>query len=388
MFNDGASEKGPEEVSGLVEPSGRALPFSRSATSSWDVPRWLDQVAAWIWRLALVGLAIWAVLRVFGMFRLVTVPILFALILTALFWPLRQRLVSWGLPELLASWAVLALAIGSLGGITWLAVVGVGEQLDGSSNWTETQAEVEDWLMTGPLELSQEELDGYEEQIGDALTSGAATFGASGARTATEVLGSVLLTAVLVFFFIKDGPDLWAFVVSRVKPTRQHAVSAAGDEAFGSLTGYARGVAFTGAVDGVLIGAVLLVLGVPLAVPLALLTFFAAFIPIVGASVVGLLSVVVALVSVGVREAIIVGVATLVIQQVEGDVVLPLVMGTQVRLHPAVILTVLAAGGAVAGLIGALVAVPLTAMASAAMRGFREAQHRSALTTPVDVSPD
>ncbi len=354
--------------------------------STWDVPRWLEQAAAWIWRLALVGLAVWGVVRVFGLLRLVTVPILFALILTALFWPLRDRLTRWGLPELLASWAIIALALGSLGGITWLAVVGVGEQLEDSSKWTETRTEVETWLMDGPLELSEDDVARYEDRIESSLTSGATAFGTSRIRTVGEVVGAVLLTAVLVFFFVKDGPQLWWFVIDRVRPARQEAVGKAGTAAFEALKGYARGVALTGVVDGVLVGAVLVVLGVPLAIPLALLTFFGAFIPIVGATLVGALSVVVTLVSLGVKEAIIVGLATLLIQQVEGDVVMPLVMGSQVRLHPAVILTVLAAGGAVAGLVGALVAVPLAAMSSAAIRGLHGAQpNDTGIVMPEDV---
>ena len=369
-------------ATGDDEPSPTPQVAQPDLRSTWDVPRWLDQAAAWIWRLALVGLAIWAFFRVFGIFRLVTVPILFALILTALFWPIRSRLVSWGLPKFLASWAVLILTMGSLVGVSWLATVGIRDQLQDSSNWTETRNEVETWLMTGPLDLSADDIERLEQRIEETLQSGAMAFGTSRARSVGEVLGSVILTVVLVFFFVKDGPALWSFVVERVRPARRDAISDAGAAAFGALTGYAKGVAFTGIVDAVLIGAVLVVLGVPLAVPLALLTFFAAFIPIVGAATVGAISVLVTLVSLGVEEAIIVAVATVIIQQVEGDVVLPLVMGSQVRLHPAVILTVLAAGGAVAGLVGALVAVPLTATIAAALRAVRGAEYRSALVTP------
>ncbi len=349
--------------------------------SPWDTPRWLDQSAAWIWRIGLVGLAFWAFFRVFGMFRVVTVPILFALVLTALFWPVRRRLVGWGMPQFLASWLVLALTIGSLIGVSWLATVGVRDQLQDSSNWQDTRAEIETWLVTGPLELSADDVEGLERRVEDGLRSGAMSFGTSRARAIGEVAGSTVLTVVLVFFFIKDGPSLWSFVVERVRPPRQAAVERAGAAAFNALTGYAKGVAITGVVDAILIGAVLVVLDVPLAVPLALLTLFGAFIPIVGAAVVGGLSVIVTLVSLGAREAVIVGAATLIIQQVEGDVILPLVMGSQIRLHPAVILTVLAAGGAVAGLIGALVAVPLTAMIVAALRSMSTAANRSALAS-------
>lgn len=377
MFVDGSAE-------GAGGDGGTAATRNEGAIdvrAPWDVPRWLDQSAAWIWRLGVVGLAIWVFFRVFGMFRLVTVPILFALVLTALFWPIRRRLVAWGWPKFVASWVVLLLTIGSLVGVTWLATVGVRDQLEDSSNWRETRAEVDAWLVTGPLDLSTADIERLEQRIEDTLRSGAMSFGASRARSIGEVVGSMILTVILVFFFIKDGPSLWSFIVERVRPPRRAAVSDAGSAAFDALTGYAKGVAITGLVSAVLIGAVLVLLGVPLAVPLALLTFFGAFIPIVGATVVGGLSVVVTLVSLGVREAVIVAVATVIVQQVEGDVVLPLVMGSQIQLHPAVILTVLAAGGAIAGLIGALVAVPLSAMIVAALRSFSAAPYRSVLTS-------
>jgi len=126
-------------------------------------------------------------------------------------------------------------------------------------------------------------------------------------------------------------------------------------------------VAITGVVDGTLIGGAMLVLGVPAAIPLAVLTVLASFFPIVGATVAGALAVAIALSSQGVVIAIVLAVVVLVVQQVEGDVILPLVMRRQVSLHPIVILVSLAVGGAVGGLLGALVAVPLTASVNAAV---------------------
>ena len=259
MFVDGATGGATEDG----EPTPNGSGGEPDVRSTWDVPRWLDQAAAWIWRLALVGLAVWVFFQVFGMFRLVTVPILFALILTALFWPIRARLVGWGLPQFVASWAVLILTMGSVVGVFWLASVGIRDQLQNSSNWTETRQEVEDWLMTGPLDLSADQIEELEQRVEETLQSGAMSFGTSRARSIGEVLGSTILTVVLVFFFVKDGPSLWSFIVERVRPARRDAVADAGAAAFGALSGYAKGVAFTGLVDAVLIGAVLIVVGVP-----------------------------------------------------------------------------------------------------------------------------
>lgn len=337
----------------------------------WEVPPWLVQLSDWLWRIGLILLSIYVFLRVFDLLRLVTVPILFALVFTALLWPLRVRLTSLGTPNFLATWLILLVAGGAVIGVGWLAVYGVVDQLSNSADWQSTRAEVETWLMDGPAGLSEQEIDDLEGRVQDSVTTGVMTVNVGRARLVGEVLSATLLTAVLVFFFVKDGPEMWSFVMERVRPNRRPSVESAGQAAFGALGGYARGVAITGLVDALLVGIVLMVVGVPLALPLALLTFFGAFLPIIGATLAGSLSTVVALVTVGPRAAIIVAIATFVIQQVEGDVVLPLVMGSQVRLHPSVILVVLAAGGALGGLIGALVAVPLAAMASAALRQFR-----------------
>ncbi len=345
-------------------------------TARWAVPPWLDNLAAWVWRLGLVALGAYVLLRAFWTLRLVTVPVLFALVLTALLWPMRRFLTGHRVPAAIASALVMIGLVATLAAVAWIVSVGIGDELTDSAVWEETRQRTEDWLVDGPADLTREQVAAYEEQATEAVTSGAISLGVDRARLAVEIIGASLLSAVLLFFFLKDGPQMWQFVGHRVRRGRRNAVDRAGRAAFRALGGYARGVAIAGTVDAIAVGIVLLVLGVPLAFPLALLTFLGAFLPIVGAAAVGALSTVVALVTVGPEAAVVLLIATIVIQQVEGDIVLPLAMGAQVRLHPAAVLVSLALGGALAGIVGAFVAVPLAAMASASISELRRS-HRS-----------
>lgn len=374
-------------TAGLGESGGERPTVN--ARERWEVPVWLDRLAAWVWRLGIAIAGIYLLLRLFWILRLVTVPLLFSLVFTALLWPLRRVLTSrLRLPAAAASLVVMLLVAAALVAAGWLVSVGVNQQLSEQIVWAETRAEVEDWLVDGPLDLTEDQIERYEAEVLDATRTGAVSIGMSRARLVVELIGASLLTAVLVFFFLKDGPRMWEYLSQHIHAERREAIDRAGKAAFRALAGYARGVALTGVFDAVAVGIVLIVLGVPLALPLALLTFFAAFLPIVGATVVGALSTVVALVTVGPQAAIILAIATIVIQQVEGDVVLPLVMGSQVKLHPAVILLSLAFGGAVAGIVGAFVAVPLAAMSSAAVRAFRAANQRRSLALPTTPASD
>jgi predicted PurR-regulated permease PerM len=230
--------------------------------------------------------------------------------------------------------------------------------------------DLEEWLRTGPLGFEQERIDTIFDDVraaGDRAVSGLTAEPASTARLIVELVGGIFLTIVLTFFFLKDGRTLWAWVLGLVRPVRREKLDVGGRAAFSSLQGWIRGVGITGLVDGLLIGIALVILGVPAAVPLAIITMFAAFLPIIGATFAGALAALVALAANGLTTALIVVVVVLAVQQIEGDVLLPLVMRTQVALHPIVILVALGIGGAVAGILGALVSVPIAAAGSAAI---------------------
>ena len=183
------------------------------------------------------------------------------------------------------------------------------------------------------------------------------------------LLGGLVTAAILAFFLVRDGDRIQQWLVEHlVDPDDRDRVEAATRTAGGTLQSYIQAVIVIGGLDAVFIGIALLVLGVPLAVPLAVLTFLGGFFPVVGATVAGFLAALVALVTGGVLDAVIVVGVVVAIQQIDGNVLQPVIMGRAVNLHPAVVLLALTAGGMLAGIIGAFMAVPIAAVATALVR--------------------
>lgn len=336
-----------------------------------DVPFWLARTSAWAWRLLVVVAAVVAFGWLLQRLRVVVVPLLVALMLASVLAPLVRRIQARGLPLLAATWIVL-LAVGLfVGGILAAAGWGLSSELTGdAARWDQVEEDVRDWLQEGPLGLSEDSVDDLERNIRRTIAGGA-SFNSSRAMLVVELVSGLFLAMALTFFFVKDGPSMWSWIVRRVDPTRRELVDEAGRKAVSTLSAYLKAVAITGIIDAVVIGIGLVIIGVPLAVPLAIITFFAAFLPVVGATVAGALAALVALITNGPGDALLVVVLTLAVQQIEGDVIMPVIMGRQVPLHPAVVLAALAAGGALAGILGAFVAVPLAAVVTAAIGVFR-----------------
>ncbi len=353
-----------------VSPDSPTGPMSRAT-----VPRFLEDGARWAWRFVVVAAAIVILVWLTVRLTVVIIPVAVALVLAALFSPLVERFAR-RIPRLLATWVVLLTATALLVGGGFLLGTSIASAFDDISSELETAVEdIEEWLRDGPLGLSDDTVQSISDSGADLVEragSGLLDEPASTVRLAVEIVGGLFLMVVLLFFFLKDGPQLWSWVLSRLRPVRRATVDVSGRAAISSLQGWIRGVAITGLVDGLLIGGAMLILGVPAAVPVAVLTVAASFFPIVGATVAGALAVAIALTSNGLVTAIILGFVVLAVQQIEGDVILPLVMRRQVRLHPIVILVSLAVGGALGGIVGALVAVPLTASVSAAVRAASE----------------
>ena len=220
-----------------------------------------------------------------------------------------------------------------------------------------------------PLGVSQAEVDKAIDDGVESLKEGGAkklTGGAvTGALAALNLLAAILLTLVLTFFFVKDGRRLWDWIAGLFGPRRRAAADELGERVWRVLSGYVHGVALVALIDSILIGVTLLIVGVPLAMPLTVLTFLAAFFPVVGAVTVGAAAVLVALVAKGAVAALVVGAVILVVQQLDGNVLQPVLVGRRLELHPVVVLLALTAGGIIAGLVGAFVAVPLAAVAGA-----------------------
>lgn len=301
---------------------------------------------------------------------LVTIPLVIALILACAFAPVMGWMRRRGVPALLATILALLAIVVLLAGIGWLIVWAVRDQ------WDELAAEavrgfqeVIAWVQTLPFAPTQTQLDEWLASVLDFVTS--AQFG-SGAlagvgAVANFVTGFVLMVTIL-FFFLKDGPQMWEFLL---RPFRgEHYVRARriGDKTVGVLGSYVRGTATVAFVDavGILIG--LLILQVPLAFPLAVLVFLLAFIPIVGAVLAGIVAALVALVANGwVSALLVVGVVVLV-NQLEGNFLQPFLMGRSMKLHAFVILVALTIGTVLGGIVGAVLAVPIAAAAWGAVQ--------------------
>jgi predicted PurR-regulated permease PerM len=305
--------------------------------------------------------------------RLIFIPAIIAILVATLLYPPVAWLMRKGWPKLLATWVVLLLAIGIIVGISFLLAPSVSDQVEEMGGDLKAGSEdVLAWLAEGPLEISRQEVNSYVDQVSKNIRENAGTISSgvvAGAVKVIEILTAILLALVLTFFFVKDGDKMWGWVVDKFDgQTREHARNI-GHIAWRTLGGYVRGTAIVALVDAVLIGGALFILGVPLALPLTLITFFGAFFPLVGATVAGIIATLVALAGSGVADALIIGGWVIVVQQVEGDVLQPVVMGRAVRLHPVVILLSLTAGALLGGVAGAFLAVP-TAAVGAAVGGY------------------
>lgn len=295
----------------------------------------------------------------------VTIPLVLALIFASAFAPVMSWLRRHGVPSIVATLLALLAILVLLAGASWLIVWAVRDQWD--ELYSKAQQGFSDlmaWVGTLPFDIDHDQIDKWIGSLTDFVTS--AQFG-SGAiagvgAVATFITGLVLMITML-FFFLKDGPQMWAFLLRPFRGENYERAVRVGDKTVSTLGSYVRGTAAVAAVDaiGILIG--LLILQVPLAFPLAVLVFLLAFIPIVGATVAGILAALVALVANGwVVALLVVGVVVLV-NQLEGNFLQPFLMGRSMQLHAFVILVALTAGAVLGGIVGAVLAVPITAVA-------------------------
>lgn len=346
-------------------------PSTNPSSEPARVSRRLVTISEWVWRSGLVVIGALAVGWLVLYLRLVTVPAFVALLAASVLHPVVDRLRRRGWSSLLATWAAVAMAAAVVAGVGLLLVPAVldqsedlGDRLDGGI------AEVERWLETGPLGLDDVDLR--------AMWAGAVDRAAGsdrlvqGITLAGEIAAGALLAIVMTFFFLKDGPVIVDRLRSFVPATRRSVVDRAAAAAWSAVGAYVRGTAVVGVVNGLVIGVGLLAIGVPLVVPLAVITALSAFFPLVGAVVAGAVAALVALFSGGVTDALLVLGLVIVVQQVEGDVLSPVVMGRALRLHPLVVLVTVTAGAIVAGILGAFLAVPLVGMAVAAAHAVRQ----------------
>lgn len=338
--------------------------------------------------LFLIAVAVIGGLWLLGELRVVVVPVLASLLVATLLLPPADFLRRHRWPSAIATGAVMVAAAAIVGGVIALIAPAFVDQFgELESSVDEAVEEVVRWLVQGPFDLERKQIDEGVQNALDSLRSNAGGIGEgvlTGASILAEVVAGLLLMVVLVFFFVHDGRRMWEFGLSLVPRERRELVDGAGREVWEATAGYMRGVALIAVVDAVLIGIALALIGVPLVVPLMVLVFFGAFIPLVGAVASGAIAALVALISNGVVDAALVLAAIVAIQQIEGDLLYPNVVGRMIRLHPVAILLILTAGTVVAGIIGALLSIPV---AAAAWTAFRYARERLDEEEGVDPAP-
>jgi predicted PurR-regulated permease PerM len=328
--------------------------------------------AAWAWRLLILLAAVIALLWLAEKLLVIVVPVALATMLTALLLPLVDWLDRRGAPR---GGAVALVILGSFAILGGLLTFVVSQFISGLpqlvSEVTRSIDGLRTWLVEGPAHLSKDQIDNAGNAAIEAIrnnqekvTSGAL----STAATITEIVTGALLVFFTLIFLLHGGRNIWGFI-TRVFPTDvRERVSDAGRAGFHSLIGYIRATFVVALVDAVGIGTGLAIMGIPLALPLASLVFLGAFIPLVGAVITGFLAVVVALLSKGVVYGLITLGLIIAVQQLEAHVLQPLVMGRAVSIHPLAVVLGIAGGAVLAGIVGALLAVPAIAFLNSAIR--------------------
>ncbi len=325
------------------------------------LPGWLRRLAAFCAAALLISVTIWLSTILLLRVALVTFSLAVALLLTALLAPLHQWLRRAGLPGAPAALITILVLLGLPVGTALLLYTRVSAQL--SSVTAALSMGIDDVrarLTDGPLHLDDQQVERLRNTAVDYLQR-AAPSPTSGATTLLRLLGAAIFVLFAVFFLLKDGGQMWRWPLRWLPRRQQPRVDGAGRRAWATLTSYVRGTVLIAVADAALIGAALLVLGVPLWLSLTLLTFLGAFVPLLGATVAGVAAVLVTLVTEGGRDAVIVLAVVLLVQQVEGNMLQPFVMGRAVSLHPLAILTAVSCGTLLLGIVGAVVAVPLVA---------------------------
>jgi predicted PurR-regulated permease PerM len=343
-----------------TEPAIQVRPVDES------IPRGVQLAGAWSWRLLVIGAAIAVLIFLIIELRLIVIPVLVAVLVAALLVPFAGFLRRHGWPEWLAVVAAMLALVIVVGGLIFVAVLQVNSEFGQLRSQSVTAFDgFRDWLKTGPLNLTQDQIDqylknawGWIQEDSKPFISGALSIG----TTVGHLITGLLLALFSLLFILIDGKGIWAWIV-RVFPKRARAaVDGAGKAGWMTLGNFVKVQILVASIDAVGIGLGAFFLGLPLVAPITVLVFLGSFIPIVGAVLTGALAVVIALIYNGWAVALIMLAVVLAVQQIEGHILQPLIMGSAVKVHPLAVVLVVAAGSLLAGIPGALFAVPFAAV--------------------------
>lgn len=361
------------------------------------VPDWLVTVGGWSWRLVVFtiafGIVSWAAVQI----RIVLIAIFLGFVFTAVLLPVAGWLRKW-MPRPAASIVSMLAGIALVLGLLAFSGAAVAGQWTGmAASIAEGIEDLFDLLRSGrlPITATDDDITAWLDQLASWWSDNRASIAGTAAAQFGQVavwMMVLALAAFIAFSMLTSGDRMWEWFVGQFGPAVRRNLRLGGEVAWSSFGGYTRGAFFTAVAVGVLGYVVLLVLGVPLAGPLAVLVFIGSFIPLIGAPAAMLLAMVVALAANGIWNAALVGVGIALVGQVEGNIFQPLIMAKHVKLHPVVVAVVVAGGTIIGGLIGAIVAVPLVGVGWAVFSALRppvsseapvgEPTAQSALFTP------
>ncbi|WP_173924505.1 AI-2E family transporter [Agromyces sp. Marseille-P2726] len=336
----------------------------RDVTES--IPFGMRLAAAWSWRLLLVGGVLAVVIFLIIQLRLIVIPILVAVLLGALLVPFSQFLQRHRWPRWLAVTVAMLSALIVVGGLLTVGITFIARDRDelvaqSLVAWDDFRA----WLLEGPFHITEQQLNDWMEQVVTAIQEDSSVL-VSGALSVGSTLGhflaGMLLALFATLFILIDGRGIWHWIVGVFPKRARAAVDGAGQAGWATLQNFVKVQILVATIDAIGIGLGAFFLGVPLAVPIAIRVFLGSFVPIVGAVVTGALAVFVALIYNGWVIAVIMLAIVLLVQQVEGHVLQPLIMGTAVKVHPLGVVVAVATGSLLAGIPGALFAVPVAAV--------------------------
>lgn len=327
------------------------------------------------WRLLILAGTVWVLMRVISAVQLVVLAFVAALLITALLQPTVARLTHHRVPRGVATALTAILGFVIMGLIGWFVVWQVQENIDNLSGQIQDGIdELRKWLLKGPFHVTDKQINEIAKNLREAVganTDQITSAGLQGVTVIVEGLTGILLTMFSTLFLLYDGKRIWQWSLKLVPAAARPGVAGAGPRAWRTLTAYVRGTVIVAMIDAIFIGLGIYFLDVPMAVPLAVFIFLGAFIPLVGAVISGALAIVVALVTQGVFTALMTLAVVLAVQQIEGHVLQPFILGRAVRVHPLAVVLSVAAGGMVAGIGGAVVAVPLVAVTNTVVTYLR-----------------
>jgi predicted PurR-regulated permease PerM len=357
-----------------AEPEPLPIEAGTTNLAKAQVPYGVDLAAAWSWRFLVIAAAGYLILWLLAFFAVITVPVVVALLISALVTPVVRRLNRIGVPRRLGAGLVV---VGGIAAVALLLTF-VGAQVaagaaDLADSVVQGIEEIRSWLKDGPLNASDTQINDTLAAMQDAITASTAE---GGVLTRTLEVGTALghllagffVVLFSTFFFLADGERIWAWTVRLAPRASRERIDTSGRVAWGSLTQFVRATVLVAAVDALGVMIVAAALGVPFVLAIGVLVFLGAFVPMVGATVAGTVAILVALVDQGPVTALLMLGGVVLVQQLEGHVLQPFLMGRFVSVHPLGVILAIGCGVLVAGIVGALVAVPLAASLNAVVQ--------------------